>query len=256
MMADKIREPRGSWIIATVPIVSYGLLSVVASPLGPVGGLILCFAGAVLLKHRYATLLCTCLVLICGLNYGTVLGNFWPTPSVVAALLTAGLSAAVGSMEWLHLQALKVKPLCISIVIGALAAMSVVLWMHFSEVTPAQILFQLPQNLSPLELAGMILCFAFFNSFAEEFIFRGLALQALASKSSWSANIIQAVAFGLLHFKGLPFGFSGSLMAMVFALFMGGLRQKTKSFIYPWVSHFTANVGMAMGLYYFTAAMQ
>jgi membrane protease YdiL (CAAX protease family) len=175
---------------------------------------------------------------------------------VVAALLTAGLSAAVGSTEWFRLQTLKVKPLCISIVVGVLAAMAVILWMHVLEVATAQLLFQLPQNLSPLELAGMILCFAFFNSFAEEFIFRGLALRALVSKSAWRGNVIQAVAFGLLHFKGLPFGFSGSLMAVVFALFMGGLRQKTKSFVYPWVSHFTANVGMAMGLYYFTTAMQ
>ena len=79
-----------------------------------------------------------------------------------------------------------------------------------------------------------------------------MLFRSMRSVSVIGAVVIQALAFGMLHYKGFPFGLSGSVLAVLFALMMGFLRIKTGRLFYPWIAHFTANVMMGLLLYHMT----
>lgn len=85
------------------------------------------------------------------------------------------------------------------------------------------------------------------NAFAEEFIFRGMAMIQMSDLfTPNSSNFFQAVCFGIIHYNGYPNGPWGSFLAFIFALMMGKLMQKTRSLFFPWIAHFATDLGIAV----------
>ncbi len=181
---------------------------------------------------------------ICLLCQWPLFRNSWPAPSLL-------VGATVGLVLWLkkdrllknQFQQMNRKNLILSVLLGLLSAFGVLLWYWLDRPTSDEIIFRIPSLPLFVLIPGVIFISAL-NAFAEELIFRGLAFDALAKdpKHERTANIGQAFAFGLFHFKGFPFGFAGSILAFVFGYLMGLLRLKSKGLLLPWIAHFTADL--------------
>ncbi|MFT6947122.1 MAG: membrane protease YdiL (CAAX protease family) [Vicingaceae bacterium] len=73
--------------------------------------------------------------------------------------------------------------------------------------------------------------------FFEEFIFRGIMLDGLLKKkSTWTAILISAALFGLVHLNPWQF-----VTAMIIGTFAGWVYSRTKSLIYCIIIHFANN---------------
>jgi membrane protease YdiL (CAAX protease family) len=88
--------------------------------------------------------------------------------------------------------------------------------------------------------------FACVNALAEEFVYRGFLLDALEKQFPGRTALplaLQATAFAAAHFvAGFPNGKLGYLMAFVYALMLGHLRQRTKGLLAPVLTHVTADL--------------
>lgn len=90
--------------------------------------------------------------------------------------------------------------------------------------------------------------FSVFNAIAEEVVFRGVLWQALvdAGLATGAVLIIQAVAFGIMHFGGVPSGVAGMVLATIYGLALGGIRYLSKGLMMPVVVHIFADLTIVM----------
>jgi membrane protease YdiL (CAAX protease family) len=88
------------------------------------------------------------------------------------------------------------------------------------------------------------LLFALSNAFAEEMLFRGFLFDGLSKfiTKHKIVIVIQAILFGIWHFKGFPGGFFGSTMVFVWAILLGFMRYRSKSIWYPFIGHVFADL--------------
>lgn len=170
----------------------------------------------------------------------------WPLPSLLA-------TGAIGGVLWFkkipflkaESQILDRREILLSLLVTALSILGVLLWFLILKPSLEQTPFHLPLLSKPLLVLFLIL-FSAVNAFAEEFLFRGVALEALMiSQAPWIANLLQAIAFGFLHYAGFPFGFVGMIMGFLFGLMMGYLRLRTRGLLSPWMAHFITDLGIA-----------
>ena len=86
------------------------------------------------------------------------------------------------------------------------------------------------------ELAYVLAITAVGAAVSEEFVFRGILQQSLASRMRpWAAILMTSIIFALLHtiWRTPP--------ALVLGVFLGFLYWRTQSLVLPIVSHFTVN---------------
>jgi hypothetical protein len=57
-----------------------------------------------------------------------------------------------------------------------------------------------------------------------------------------TAFVVQAVAFGLIHWRGFPRGLDGVVLATVYGLMLGAIRRRTGGLLAPWLAHVFADV--------------
>ncbi len=91
-------------------------------------------------------------------------------------------------------------------------------------------------------LAG--LGFSLGNAFMEEFVYRGIILQALdsAAGTGFVSLLVQALLFGELHYReGFPNGICGVVMTAVYGIMLGGLRRSSQGMLVPWAVHVVAD---------------
>jgi len=99
---------------------------------------------------------------------------------------------------------------------------------------------QLPLWLYPLAGLG----FALANAFAEEFICRGVIMQALdgAVGAGIIAILLQGIFFGALHYAGgFPNGVVGFMLAAIYGIMLGFIRRKARGMLAPWLAHVLAD---------------
>lgn len=106
---------------------------------------------------------------------------------------------------------------------GALAAWKAVAGpdlSQYGEIIP---------EVGPGLLVAGIFGFSLFNAVAEEFIFRGVLWDAFGKllPGPLSVIIVQAVFFGLSHYKGVPSGGAGVALAAVYGVALGFLRHRS-----------------------------
>ena len=80
------------------------------------------------------------------------------------------------------------------------------------------------------------------NAVAEEFFFRGALQRALTPLGAAWAIGVQAAAFGLIHYRGFPRGWSGVALATIYGLMLGLLRRRADGLFAPWLAHLAADV--------------
>lgn len=121
-------------------------------------------------------------------------------------------------------------------------AVALWLWVTLFDPDLSEHLALLPDLPLPLLLAGGLL-FAMSNAAAEEAIFRGVIQGGLdpVFSSPWMPVVIQAMAFGLCHFRGFPSGVAGMCMALAYGFALGILRRKSGGLLAPWIAHVAAD---------------
>ncbi len=99
----------------------------------------------------------------------------------------------------------------------------------------------------PALLAAALLGWSALNAMAEELFFRG-ALQSALTRSlgAVAGIIVQAAAFGLIHSRGFPRGWSGVALATTYGLMLGALRLRAGGLLAPWVAHVAADAVIAI----------
>jgi len=171
--------------------------------------------------------------------------GWWPLPGLVGAgayilLQRASRRGATGPHA-LHLGRLTAAEVWIVVGIAIASASALLVFSRQSPPhlgTGARFLV----GLTPWSLAAAGLAFALVNAFVEEVLFRGAVLHHLRRIiGSSPAVLVQALAFGMLHFNGYPYGVTGVALASVYGLALGALRLRAGGLLAPWIAHVCAD---------------
>jgi membrane protease YdiL (CAAX protease family) len=171
--------------------------------------------------------------------------SWWPLPGAVGMLVYV-LSCLVGrnpSDPVIHLRLGRLTRTDVLGILG-LALVSAIFLLAFRALMPPheflgdQLITEIPAWL--LALAGVL--FATANAAVEEMLFRGAILHHLGHAFGvWPAVALQAVAFGLLHLHGYPYGPIGVALATVYGLLLGAVRLRSHGLLAPWLAHVVAD---------------
>jgi uncharacterized protein len=89
-------------------------------------------------------------------------------------------------------------------------------------------------------LVPAVFVFSIVNAAGEEAAYRGVVLGALdeARITAPAALVLQAVAFGALHFRaGFPRGIAGVGLTFAYGLVLGELRRRAGGLVVPFITH-------------------
>jgi membrane protease YdiL (CAAX protease family) len=89
-------------------------------------------------------------------------------------------------------------------------------------------------------LVPAVFVFSIVNAAGEEAAYRGVVLGALdkARITAPAALVLQAVAFGALHFRaGFPPGIVGVGLTFAYGLVLGELRRRAGGLVVPFITH-------------------
>jgi membrane protease YdiL (CAAX protease family) len=171
--------------------------------------------------------------------------SWWPLPGAVGMLVYV-LSCLVGRNPFDPVIPLRLGKLTRADVLSilGLALVSAIFLLAFRALTPPhqflgdQLIGAIPAWL--IVLGGVV--FATANAAVEEMLFRGAILHHLGHAFGvWPAVAVQAVAFGLLHLHGYPYGPIGVALATVYGLLLGVVRLRSNGLLAPWVAHVVAD---------------
>ena len=172
----------------------------------------------------------------------------WPTPALVGLLLGGAVisrrPAARRQLRerWLHRGDPNRTTWLLVLATVVISSGAILIWSaveHPDTASFRQTFGGLPWPL--LIPLGVLL--AAINAVAEESLFRGLLMSALADLIGRDAVIIglQGIAFGLLHATGFPGGPSGMVLAAIYGLMLGTIRKQSGGMLANWVAHLAAD---------------
>jgi membrane protease YdiL (CAAX protease family) len=171
--------------------------------------------------------------------------SWWPLPGALGVLVYV-LSCLIGRSPAdpaIHFRLGKLTRTDGLIILSIAAVSAGFLYLFRAMMPPHQFLgdqlvIQIPASL--MLLAGIL--FATANAAVEELLFRGAIMHHLRyAFGVWPAVALQAVAFGLLHLHGYPYGPIGVALATVYGLLLGAVRVRSNGLLAPWVAHVVAD---------------
>jgi len=167
---------------------------------------------------------------------------WWPLPGLVGVAVYLLARMLTGEQEDSHPTGLRLGRLAapdIWMVAGVVVTSASVL-LVFCRVAPPHIGTgaSFLTLLTPWSLVVAGLGFALLNALVEELLFRGAVLHHLGHVlGGRTAVVVQALAFGLLHLNGYPYGAVGVGLAFVYGLLLGALRLRSGGLLAPWIAH-------------------
>jgi hypothetical protein len=173
----------------------------------------------------------------------------WPLPMAagIAAYLalTLPLAALRGGLRWARVGRLGRDVVWLVAASVVVASVALVVWFELAQPNVDDLLRELPQ-VPTWQLVGLALLFSMLNATVEEAIFRGMLLQAFdgAFGPGWTAVVLQAVTFGVLHLYGFPRGWLGVGLATIYGLMTGVLRRRSGGLLAPWLGHVAVDVAI------------
>ena len=174
--------------------------------------------------------------------------QWWPFHLLVplciygaAVIVIAPLRRTVGWLRAGSVEASIWKMVAATVVVSAAA---LILWTVGTKPNLSRHLSMMPDMpvlIYPLAAIG----FACLNAAMEEFVFRGIILEALDSalgETFWPVGI-QSAAFAALHYlSGFPNGLLGVVMVFVYGIMLGMVRRRARGMLAPWVAHVGADL--------------
>ena len=180
-------------------------------------------------------------------SWSEVWPAYWPlvllVPLLVYGVVACTVPALRSTVTWLRWGRLDRSVLPLTLLTVILSSCGLWLWFIIAEPDLGRFAGALPTT-SVVYLVPIGLGFAVLNAAVEESIFRGILLQGLdrALGPGWLSLIIHALAFGLVHFRGVPDGWVGVAMAAVYGLMLGVIRRRSGGLLAPIVAHICADV--------------
>lgn len=93
-----------------------------------------------------------------------------------------------------------------------------------------------------------VVLFSFTNSFAEEVIYRlGVIVPLYGTESIVVISAISAVLFGLPHYRGMPSGLTGVVMAGILGWILAKSVIETQGIAWAWGIHFLQDIAIYSG---------
>jgi uncharacterized protein len=180
--------------------------------------------------------------LLCGFASLPGMMPTWPLPLLAAlgvgAVLVRFVPALSGTATWWARGRIRPVDLALALVFICVPSIALVGWQRLQNPELGDVVARIPALPLPLlVLAG--LGFSMVNALAEETFFRGLVTATLerAFGRPWIAFVLQALSFGLIHIHGVPRGWTGVALAVVYGAMMGELRRRTKGLLLAWFAH-------------------
>lgn len=172
----------------------------------------------------------------------------WPYTLLVPLLVIFGVGAIVPRLRTsfpLLRRGVMGKDAVIGIAVTAVVSgVALFIWVLALKPDLSRHLNNLPiMPIWLLPLAG--LAFAAGNAAMEEFIYRGVIMQALdgAAGAGLLSIFVQAWLFGCVHFlHGFPNGWWGVAMTFCYGVMLGWLRRRTHGMLAPWLAHVFADL--------------
>lgn len=145
------------------------------------------------------------------------------------------------SLHWLHFGRFDLRVLAVSGGIILIASVTLLLFQLLFEPDLAHVREQFPAVTgSELVLFGVY--FSLLNALLEELVFRGVLQDALESQfRPITALLLQASCFGMAHYQGYPMGALGVLLAAIYGLLLGWLRNWVGGLAAPVLIHVCAD---------------
>jgi membrane protease YdiL (CAAX protease family) len=170
----------------------------------------------------------------------------WPfhslVPLIVYLTIVATISPLRRTLGWLRLGKFDRSVRWLVLFTVLISSLGLLLWFILLGPDISQWLATVPSwNPIMLILGGLV--FAIVNAAIEESIYRGIIMQALdaALGAGILSLIIQAILFGLIHINGVPGGWLGVIMAMIYGLILGFIRRRAQGMLAPFIAHVVAD---------------
>lgn len=171
-------------------------------------------------------------------------------PLLISSALVAARQPTRATFEWVRWGHVSTSMWVFVGITGIGSAIGLILWAAWTDYlgVGVQMMESVAHIPRPALILGLIPVFAVFNAVTEEAVFRGVLFTALArsSESTLLANAVQAAAFAAIHFEmGFPNGIVGYVLALIYGLVLGYLRERTNGLLAPIVAHIIADLVIA-----------
>ena len=156
----------------------------------------------------------------------------WPWGLLFAVGGSFGIVGAVPlwryKVEWSRFGEIRRVTASVSVLTALVSMAGLWVWYRVCSPNLAEIAKQLPTgNGVPLIVIGAM--FACVNAFLEEIVCRGVLQDALDARFSVQHGWwLQGLVFGSLHGAGVPQGWIGVIMASLYGIALGWIRQHSK----------------------------
>jgi len=172
----------------------------------------------------------------------------WPLNLVIPLLIYLVVVLAVPryrrSLSWLRIGRFGKDIILLVITTAAISSIALYIWSRVLNPDLSMHLKYIPDMpIWLFPLAGLV--FSAFNAAIEEFVFRGVTMQALDSAIGPGiiSIVLQAWPFGAMHYlEGFPNGAWGLAMTFVYGIMLGGLRRRAQGIFAPWIAHVCADM--------------
>ncbi|CAJ0783769.1 CPBP family intramembrane glutamic endopeptidase [Ralstonia chuxiongensis] len=177
------------------------------------------------------------------------LGLPWPVPLVLPILVYGGMrrwrgaSRVVASVDCARDAATLSTTLRYALIGSACAAAGLLGWYQLAAPDLTTFARLIPAWPVPaIILAGV--AFYCLNAITEELAFRNIVYGQLTVAGLSIAYVIaaQALAFGFLHWHGVPGGVPGIVLSATYGLVQGVIRHKSRGLLASWLSHVVADL--------------
>ena len=169
----------------------------------------------------------------------------WPwhfaVPLFAYAVVVLLVSPLRRTFAWLRVGRLDGRVLAVSCGIVLIASAALLLFQSLFNPDLAHLRALFPTTSgSQLLLFGVF--FSLLNTLLEELVFRGVLQDALESQfRPVTALLLQAVIFGIAHYQGYPMGALGVVLAAIYGLMLGWLRNWVGGLAAPVLVHVFAD---------------
>ena len=194
-----------------------------------------------LLKDKYATRLgIFCGLFFLSIIFGSAYSQISFTTAIIGYLLFINLFPALKrTPTWLRKGKFDKEVVFLCLASAGIAAVFLILWYILAEPDLSVLTESfIPEGvgLTLLVFGGVL--FAMINAAVEEIAYRGILLEELEGGFKLNVSlVIQAIAFGALHFQGFPQGWPGVGFAIIYGLMMGYIRVRSNGILGPWAGH-------------------
>jgi CAAX protease family protein len=169
----------------------------------------------------------------------------WPLYLLVPLAVYFPIVALVPPLRrglvWLRFGRLDGPVLAWTAAVIVVSSAALAAWFVLARPDVGDLAEQIP-HLGPAALALLGLGFSVLNALMEEVAFRGVMQEALTAEwgPGWGIGL-QGVLFGVIHAQGFPRGVEGMVMASVYGVVLGALRQRSGGLAASSIAHVCAD---------------